>query len=247
VSAVPAPATDRAALSDVERRMLEYALNLADAETEHDDHGISDDEQDALAALRRLVSAPAAAVLPAPPDRGAVRDLIADLLADVDGWKWVGGFDKARSPAYQGYQKRAAEVLAVLPASIDRGASVRSSRETEAELYVLLRKAGEDRYDAQALIDRHRDEALRRMADEPPQPERPRRGDEVEAWLKAQRDGWFDDTGAEWHALDGLLDRYRLHADTGTPLGEHVCEGRVVGDCECLEAPAAVAQPDGEA
>lgn len=24
--------------------------------------------------------------------------------------------------------------------------------------------------------------------------------------------------------------------DTGTPLGEHVCEGRVVGDCECLEA-----------
>ncbi|MGA5330977.1 hypothetical protein ACPCJT_20330 [Streptomyces griseoincarnatus] len=45
------------------------------------------------------------------------------------------------------------------------------SREAEAELYVLLRKAGEPRDEAQALIDRHRDEvlrraALRRMADE---------------------------------------------------------------------------------
>lgn len=61
----------------------------------------------------------------------------------------------------------------------------------------------------------------------------PARGDAVEAWLKAQRGAttsWDD-----WHVLDNLLDRYRLHADTGTPLGEHICEGRVAGDCECLE------------
>jgi hypothetical protein len=41
-----------------------------------------------------------------------------------------------------------------------------SGREAEAELYVLLRKAGEDRYEAQACIDRHRDEVLRRLAAE---------------------------------------------------------------------------------
>ena len=38
-----------------------------------------------------------------------------------------------------------------------------SPRATEAELYVLLRKSGEDRYEAQALIDRHRAEVLRRQ------------------------------------------------------------------------------------
>ncbi|MEU8756249.1 hypothetical protein AB0C88_37755 [Streptomyces chartreusis] len=49
--------------------------------------------------------------------------------------------------------------------------AVGSGRQAGAELYVLLRKAGEDRYEAQALIDRHRDEVLhraelRRLADE---------------------------------------------------------------------------------
>lgn len=53
-----------------------------------------------------------------------------------------------------------AAVPAMAPAT-DRAASG-SGREAEAELYVLLRKAGEDRYDAQGLIDRHRDEVLRR-------------------------------------------------------------------------------------
>jgi hypothetical protein len=47
----------------------------------------------------------------------------------------------------------------------------RSPRAAEAELYVLLRKAGEDRHEAQALIDRHRDEVLRRVAAEAQQPE----------------------------------------------------------------------------
>ncbi|MFK4801709.1 hypothetical protein ACI3K5_23880 [Streptomyces sp. MPA0124] len=64
-------------------------------------------------------------------------------------------------------------VLAVLPATTnhDTDTSVYASRAAEAELYVLLRKAGEPRNEAQALIDRHRDEVLhraelRRVADE---------------------------------------------------------------------------------
>lgn len=64
---------------------------------------------------------------------------------------------------------------------------------------------------------------------------RPARGDDFEAWLKAQRDRYDERHDTEWDVLDGLLDRYRLHADTGTPLTEHVCEGRVVGDCDCME------------
>ncbi|GGV68976.1 hypothetical protein GCM10010294_25270 [Streptomyces griseoloalbus] len=44
----------------------------------------------------------------------------------------------------------------------DHTTTASSGREAEAELYVLLRKAGEDRHEAQALIDRHRDEVLRR-------------------------------------------------------------------------------------
>jgi hypothetical protein len=70
----------------------------------------------------------------------------------------------------------------------------------------------------------------------PPGPDtRARRGDAFEAWLKSQRDEW-DRSDQEWGALDHLLDTYRLHADTGTPLSEHVCKGRTVGDCECFES-----------
>lgn len=65
----------------------------------------------------------------------------------------------------------------------------------------------------------------------------PARGDAVEAWLRGQRDLHGDRYGVTpaWYVLDDLLDTYRLHADTGTPLDQHVCEGRVVGDCECFE------------
>ena len=72
----------------------------------------------------------------------------------------------------------------------------------------------------------------------------PRRGDQFESWLKAQRDLCFDYPSA-WGSVDGLLDRYRLHADTGTPLGEHVCESRMVGDCDCLETEPAAGQSAG--
>jgi hypothetical protein len=85
------------------------------------------------------------------------------------------------------------------------------------------------------------DDMERRLAAGTPQPETqaaPRRGDAVEQWLKTQRDAAADYPEA-YQATDGLLDLYRLHADTGTPLGEHVCEGQAVGDCDCLEQPAA--------
>jgi hypothetical protein len=94
---------------------------------------------------------------------------------------------------------------------------------------------------------------LRRMAGEArqdPTQDGPRRGDAFEAWLKTQRDEWAPEDSAGWRILDQALQAYRLHADTRTPLAEHVCEGRVVGDCECMERSAAVArsgQPETEA
>jgi hypothetical protein len=53
----------------------------------------------------------------------------------------------------------------------------------------------------------------------------PRRGSDVEAWLKAQRDNWSKLQDPEWIALDRLLDDYRLRADTGTKLTEEIPEG----------------------
>jgi len=51
----------------------------------------------------------------------------------------------------------------------------------------------------------------------------PRRGDEVEAWIKRTRDSYDRFRWADsWDALDDLLDDYRLHADTGTPLDQFV-------------------------
>lgn len=91
--------------------------------------------------------------------------------------------------------------------------------------------------------------SLRRLAAEAQQQTeteaRPQRGDQVEAWLKTQRDAAADYPEA-YQAADRLLDLYRLHADTGTPLGEHVCEGRMVGDCECREAAPVAQQPAAE-
>ena len=70
----------------------------------------------------------------------------------------------------------------------------------------------------------------------------PARGDAVDTWLRAQRDAHTDGytRDPEWEAIDAVLDAYRLHADTGTPLDQHVCEGRVVGDCECFETAAPI-------
>lgn len=81
------------------------------------------------------------------------------------------------------------------------------------------------------------DEAILRVEDpeEPASVHQPYRGDRFEAWLKGQRD--ISASWSAWRELNSLLDQYRLHADTGTPLGEHVCEGQAVGDCGCLERP----------
>jgi hypothetical protein len=63
--------------------------------------------------IDRLADAPAV-------DRAALRDRIADILAAADEETWADGYDKTQSAAYQGYQKRADAVLAVLPAPADR-------------------------------------------------------------------------------------------------------------------------------
>ena len=68
-------------------------------------------------------------------------------------------------------------------------------------------------------------------------PFRPQRGDAVEAWLKQQRDRCIGHAST-YNAVDGLLDEYRLHADTGTPLDQHVCEGGNVDDCHGCYEPA---------
>jgi hypothetical protein len=87
---------------------------------------------------------------------------------------------------------------------------------------------------------------LRRMADETAtETQPPHRGDAFEQWLKARRDEWAPEGCQPWQILDQTLEEYRLHADTRTPLGEHVCEAKTVGDCECLEQPAAGARQDG--
>lgn len=58
----------------------------------------------------------------------------------------------------------------------------------------------------------------------------PRRGDRVEQWLKAQRDLCIGHAST-YDVVDGLLDEYRLHADTGTPLDQHVRQAGTFEDC----------------
>lgn len=66
-----------------------------------------------------------------------------------------------------------------------------------------------------------------RMADTPAG-HRPDRDDEVAAWIKRHRGKQVRD-GRAWLALDDLLDDYRLHADTGTPLDQPAHENGEVG------------------
>lgn len=66
-----------------------------------------------------------------------------------------------------------------------------------------------------------------------PLPQQPRRDDEVAKWLKARRDELpRDHWGNHWSLIDGLLDDYRLHADTSTPLDQHVCTTTPCEDCD---------------
>lgn len=141
-------------------------------------------------------------------------------------------------------------VLAVLPPPADWAAEL--AKHVTRAIFALKSPAprGSEHYRSgwddglEAAMDAARDELLRRLAAEAQpttKPEhQPRRGDEFEAWLKAQRDEYGTRSSREWRALDEVLDTYRLHADTGTPLGEHVCEGN---GCEHQE-PAAGARQD---
>ncbi|MET9222411.1 hypothetical protein ABZX65_27105 [Streptomyces sp. NPDC003300] len=63
----------------------------------------------------------------------------------------------------------------------------------------------------------------------------PARGDAFETWLKDQRDKHEDRYGRvpAWYQIDDVLDQYRLHADTRTPLDQHACTGP---HCDCKEA-----------
>lgn len=61
------------------------------------------------------------------------------------------------------------------------------------------------------------------------EPHRAKRDDEVAAWIKRCRDGYAPgkrtpEGAAIYQTLDMLLDDYRLHADTGTPLSEDAPE-----------------------
>jgi hypothetical protein len=199
-----------------------------------------------------LLAAYDVTLLPAPTDQTALRDRIRRAVCEAEGFAWDSDMLEPDE-----YGEVADMVLAVLPEPTERAAALREAAERYER---LLDDMGEDKAKDPRYWQgvQHVTVGLRGLADaasgpggvagEPQQDEtQARRGDAVEAWLKAQRDEYHQTTGPQWVALDEVLDTYRLHADTGTPLGEHVCEGQAVGDCDCLEQPAAVSQPDGEA
>lgn len=49
----------------------------------------------------------------------------------------------------------------------------------------------------------------------------PRRDDDVATWIRRRREEMPADS-ADWYLIDGMLDNYRLHADTGVPLDRDV-------------------------
>lgn len=69
--------------------------------------------------------------------------------------------------------------------------------------------------------------------------------DHVAAWIKAARDRQNPDGTAwdlgRWNVLDDLLEDWRLHADTGTPIDQHACEGPYCCGEFGEEAPSAEA------
>ena len=68
----------------------------------------------------------------------------------------------------------------------------------------------------------------------------PRRGSDIEAWIKAARDSWADDgvtrsgrvrptRTVQWYVLDELLDDYRERADIGAALDAAAWTGEEAG------------------
>ncbi|MFG3170610.1 hypothetical protein [Streptomyces sp. NPDC048200] len=175
-------------------------------------------------------------------DRG--RDLVAEVAELTRAVRRLGGREQAPADRAESLLLHFAAEAHRRKWAYDRGISD-NGVPVKSEAFDALHRLGDE---MRTALDK-----LRRLADAASGPGRAdgetqqdetqaRRGDVVEAWLKAQRDAAADHPEA-YQAADGLLDLYRLHADTGTPLGEHVCEGRTVGDCDCLEQPAAVSQP----
>ncbi|MFD8488678.1 hypothetical protein [Streptomyces sp. NPDC059712] len=178
------------------------------------------------------------AVLPATTDQTAEVDRLRTENSRMRHELEVmygGAFDRPD-------RAQSADRAAVLREAADR-MSQKAAALTEG-LHDLAHFVAKDRLREAEILDREAAE-LRRVADEtqPAETEaqhQPRRGDQFEAWLKTQRDsfGWHGANDRRlYDTLDGILDRYRLHADMGVPLDGHVCEARVVGDCECLEQP----------
>jgi hypothetical protein len=66
----------------------------------------------------------------------------------------------------------------------------------------------------------------------------PVHGDAVDKWLQDQRDRHdrHGESSKFWHEINDMVNRYRLHADAGRPLGSHVCDATTVEDCDCTEA-----------
>jgi hypothetical protein len=206
---------------------------------------------------------PTISALPAakPADRAALRERIAAAIYERNnpGYQWADAHPDDRLA----YGFDADAVLAVLPEPTDRTAVLReadwivehcpdhgcvepSTEVCHCEIADRLRRKAEECPECgDSGACNGGPCPLRRMADETAtETPQPRRGDAFEQWLKARRDEWAPEGCQPWQILDQTLEEYRLHADTGTPLGEHVCEGKAVGDCECLEQPAAGARQD---
>ncbi|NEA52371.1 hypothetical protein [Streptomyces sp. SID10815] len=244
--AVEQPPVDRAALRD---RIASAVDGVFDAWRQ----GLGPIRpQDALADAVLAVLSEVAAVSLLPADQTALpvaeaKDRLRGMALTLATGEGPLVEPWAFNQALDDYQ--AAVAAAVLPEPADRAADWRAAADLVEAMNEGYSRTGctscAAREDA---ADGLRDTA-RRMADDTqqgdPTSHQPRRGDEFERWLKSQRDEHRDTGNGVWTTLDNLLDQYRLHADTGTPLGEHVCEGRVAGDCECLEQPAAGAQQDG--
>jgi hypothetical protein len=226
---------------------------------------VRDDPRTIAAFAAAVARAHAAGVAPAtdqpsPSRRAGLRDEIVKALGRIKTIPPVAHrreqADHVLAVLYREWPWLRAEAEdAVLPATVDRAAVYAEVADRLAADAEQGAKEGFTRIYRRSAAKQVREwgEELRRVAAESAPADTghgtmPRRGDQFEAWLKTQRDRYDrtdqrEESSEFWHEFDAALDLYRLHADTGTPLSEHVCEGRVVGNCECLEQPAADPQP----
>jgi len=191
----------------------------------------------------------------APREDPKPEDPASAVLAECDAIE--ADYDGQRDDVAVGARAAVMRIRtkAVLPASVDRATVLNEAADYLAAQCKIHSATGPNvnrrsPLRVQGMTDA--EELLRRLAVEARdgQTTQARRGDQFEAWLKAQRDEHPRPSHA-WVMVDCVLDTYRLYADTGTPLSEHVCEGQAIGDCEHLEptatGPAGGAQQPTEA